>query len=150
MKRDIKINYGVLESIVNDLSKYQTALEDMDNTLKNINTKLENENDGEAVNALKSKYTDIKGQFDSCHDEVSNLYDIFNNYINDMTDIIKPKNESQMMRVSRNDIWWNMQTINNCCTNVLMTRHNASVFKSWPSPFADDEEKALKEEMEIS
>ena len=96
------------------------------------------------VNALKSKYTDIKGQFDSCHDEVSNLYDIFNNYINDMTDIIKPKNESQMMRVSRNDIWWNMQTINNCCTNVLMTSENAGVFMSWPSPFADDEEKAAE------
>ena len=144
MKRDIKINYGVLESIVNDLSKYQTALEDMDNTLRNINTKLENENDGEAVNALKLKYKEVKGQIDTCHGEISDLYDIFNNYVTDMTDIIKPKNESQMMRVSRNDIWWNMQTINNCCTNVLMTRHNASVFKSWPSPFADDEEKAAE------
>ena len=96
MKRDIKINYGVLESIVNDLSKYQTALEDMDNTLRNINTKLENENDGEAVNALKLKYKEVKGQIDTCHGEISDLYDIFNNYVTDMTDIIKPKNESQM------------------------------------------------------
>ena len=144
MKRDIKVNYGVLKSIVNDLNQYKTALEDMDNTLKNIKKKLETENDGKAVNALKSKYKDIEDQVDSCHDEVSNLYDIFSNYITDMTDIIKPKNESQMMRVSRNDIWWNMQTINNCCTNVLMTSENAGVFMSWPSPFADDEEKAAE------
>ena len=61
-----------------------------------------------------------------------------------MTDIIKPKNESQIMRVSRNDIWWNMTTINSSCTNVLMTRQNAAVFKSWPSPFANDEEKAAE------
>ena len=144
MKRDIKVNYGVLKSIVNDLNQYKTALEDMDNTLKNIEKKLETENDGEAVNALKSKYSDIKGQVDSCHGEVSDLYDIFNNYITDMTDIIKPKNESQIMRVSRNDIWWNMSTISSSCTNVLMTRRNAAVFKTFPSPFADDDEKAAE------
>lgn len=142
MKRDIKVNYSVLDSIVKSLSQYKTALENMDSTLKNINAKLENENEGEAVNALKTKHVDIKSQIDSCHEEVADLYDIFNNYINDMTSIIKPKNYDNMMRVSRNDIYWNMQSVIGACTNVMMTSRNAAVFKSFPSPFADDETKA--------
>lgn len=144
MKRDIKVNYGVLQSIVDNLSQYKKALENMDSTLKRINTKLENENDGEAVNALKNKYKEIKGQLDSCHEEVSDLYDIFNNYIIDMTGIIKPKNYDAMMRVSRNDIYWNMETIISACSGVMMTRRNAAVFRSFPSPFASNEEKAAE------
>ena len=42
-----------------------------------------------------------------------------------MTDIIKPKNESQIMRVSRNDIWWNMTIINSSCTSRLGNNINA-------------------------
>ncbi|MBE6047608.1 MAG: DUF4237 domain-containing protein [Clostridium sp.] len=144
MKRDIKVNYGVLKSIVSNLNQYKTALENMESTLKNINTKLENENSGDAVNALKSKYNEIKGQVDSCHEEVSDLHEIFQNYITDMTAIIKPKNENNMMRVSRNDIWWNMQTIGGACTNIQATRSNAAVYITYPNPFAEEDEKAAE------
>lgn len=141
MKRDIKVNYGVLQSIVQTLQQYKTALENMDSTLQRINKKLENENDGDAVNALKSKHSEIKSQIDSCHDEVSDLHNIFTNYINDMTAIIRPVNYDNMMRVSRNDIYWNMESIFSAALNVAMTRSNAAVFRSIPSPFASDEEK---------
>lgn len=45
MKRDIKVNYGILSSIVSDLKQYNEAIESIDGLLININKKLENEND---------------------------------------------------------------------------------------------------------
>lgn len=144
MKRDIKVNYGTIDSIVQELERYRSALENIESTIININNKLESENSGEAVSALRNKYSDMKGQIDSCKEEITDLRDIFSNYSNDMTSIIRPKNREAMMRVSRNDIYWNMETLISSCCNVGMTRRNAAVFKSFPSPFASDEEKAAE------
>ena len=144
MKRDIKVNYGTIDSIVQELERYRSALENMESTIININNKLESENSGDAVSALRTKYSDMKSQIDSCKEEITDLHDIFSNYSNDMTSIIKPKNHEAMMRVSRNDIYWNMETLISFCCNVGMTRRNAAVFKSFPSAFASDEEKAAE------
>ena len=144
MKRDIKVNYGTIDSIVQELERYRSALENMESTIININNKLESENSGDAVSALRIKYSDMKSQIDSCKEEITDLHDIFSNYSNDMTSIIKPKNHEAMMRVSRNDIYWNMETLISFCCNVGMTRRNAAVFKSFPSAFASDEEKAAE------
>ena len=118
MKRDIKVNYGILSSIVSDLKQYNEAIESIDGLLININKKLENENDGKAIEALRNKYDKLKVQIDSCKEETKDLYNIFNNYINDMTDIIKPIDEQKMMRVSRNDIYFNKVSIGNACDNI--------------------------------
>ena len=118
MKRDLKINYSVLSSVVNNLKQYKENVESIDGILKSINEKLENENDGKAIKALEGKYDKIKSQIDSCKEEVSDLYDIFNNYINDMTSIIKPIDDKEVMRVSRNDIYWNKWSISRACDKV--------------------------------
>ena len=144
MKRDIKVNYGTIDSIVQELERYRSALENIESTIININNKMESENSGEAVSALRAKYSDMKSQIDSCKEEITDLRDIFSNYSNDMTSIIRPKNHEAMMRVSRNDIYWNMETLISFCCNVGMTRRNAAVFKSFPSAFASDEEKAAE------
>ena len=65
MKRDIKVNYGILSSIVSDLKQYNEAIESIDGLLININKKLENENDGKAIEALRNKYDKLKVQIDS-------------------------------------------------------------------------------------
>ena len=144
MKRDIKVNYGTIDSIVQELERYRSALESIESRIISINNKLESENSGEAVSALRTKYSDMKSQISSCKEEITDLHDIFSNYSNDMTSIIRPKNHESMMRVSRNDIYWNMETLISSCCNVGMTRRNAAVFKSFPSPFASDEEKAAE------
>ena len=144
MKRDIKVNYGTIDSIVQELERYRSALESIESRIISINNKLESENSGEAVSALRTKYSDMKSQISSCKEEITDLHDIFCNYSNDMTSIIRPKNHESMMRVSRNDIYWNMETLISSCCNVGMTRRNAAVFKSFPSPFASDEEKAAE------
>ena len=144
MKRDIKVNYETIDSIVQELERYRSALESIESRIISINNKLESENSGEAVSALRAKYSDMKSQIDSCKEEITDLRDIFSNYSNDMTSIIRPKNHEAMMRVSRNDIYWNMETLISSCCNVGMTRRNAAVFKSFPSPFASDEEKAAE------
>lgn len=57
----------------------------IDGLLKSISSKLENENNGEAVKALIEKNNTLNNQINSCKSEVSDLYDIFNDYVNDMT-----------------------------------------------------------------
>ena len=118
MKRDIKVNYGTLSGVVSNLKQYNEAIESIDGLLISINEKLENENDGKAIEALRNKYDKLKVQIDSCKEETKDLYNIFNNYINDMTDIIKPIDDQKMMRVSRNDIYWNKESIGNACDNI--------------------------------
>ena len=118
MKRDIKVNYGTLSGVVSNLKQYNEAIESIDGLLISINEKLENENDGKAIEALQSKYDKLKGQIDSCKEETEDLYNIFNNYVNDMTAIIKPIDDQKMMRVSRNDIYWNKESIGNACDNI--------------------------------
>lgn len=144
MKRDIKVNYGAIDSVVQELDKYKGALENIESTINNINNKLESENEGEAVSALRNKYGEIKSQIESCKEEVTDLRHIFSNYADDMTSIIRPKNREAMMRVSRNDIYWNMETIINSCCNVGITKRRAGVFKSIPSPLASEEKKAAE------
>ena len=65
MKRDIKVSYGILSSIVSDLKQYNEAIESIDGLLININKKLENENDGKTIEALRNKYDKLKVQIDS-------------------------------------------------------------------------------------
>lgn len=142
MKRDIKINYGILNSIVENINQYKNAIESISEVLSNINKKLEGENDGQAITALRNKYNDLNSQIDSCKEEINDLYNIFNGYTRDMTDIIRPNNYNAMTRVSRNDIYWNKQAIISSCANVGMTQRNASVYRGIVNPFADDDEKA--------
>ena len=56
LKRDIKVNYGTLDEIVNKLNRYKNALNSMERSLDNMNSKIENENKGESVRALIYKY----------------------------------------------------------------------------------------------
>ncbi|MEF2115455.1 hypothetical protein, partial [Clostridium frigoriphilum] len=142
MKRDIRINYSVLERISLNIKKYKTAIETIKEVLRFVNTKLQNENKGEAIEALKENYSELKGDIEGCQEELNDLYTIFDGYINEMQDIIRPVNSSSMMQVDRNDIWLNMESIFRACDEVGMLKINVGTGMSLPNLFQSDEEKA--------
>ena len=132
MKRDIRINYGVLEDITDDMRKYRDALHIMTDVIKTVNSELEN-NKGKSIEELKKLSKSIYKDIDRCKDELNSLYRIFSGYCNDMQSIISPINKSKLMQVDRNDIWFNMKQIKNSCTSIknLNKSGNASIGYSY-------------------
>ena len=142
MKRDIRINYSVLERISLSIKKYKNAIETIKEVLSFVNTKLQSENQGEAIEALKENYSELEGDLEGCQEELNDLYIVFDGYINEMQDIIRPVSSSSMMQVDRNDIWCNMESIFQACDEVGMLKINVGMGMSFPSLFQSDEEKA--------
>ena len=117
MISDIRVNYGVLEDITDDMRKYRDALCTMSDVIKTVNNELSN-NKGKSIEELKKLSKSIYKDIGSCKDELDSLYKIFSGYCNDMQSIIKPVNKSKLMQVDRNDIWFNMKQIKNSCTSI--------------------------------
>ena len=75
---------------------------------------------------------------------------MIDSYISDMTDYIAPENETAMMRVDRNDIWWNYKQIEGEATSfdwiVQDTGSTPVTYKRLfiPNPFSSDEENEAK------
>jgi|GEM_PF-2189659 len=109
-KRDIRVNYEILDDILNDMRVFYASLEDMEEAMKRLDSLLL-ESSGETIEALKKKKDEsleVIGKYKEQIEEVSNL---LNGYIWNMTGIIKPINRSMMTQVDRNDIWWNIMSI---------------------------------------
>jgi len=92
-----------------------------------------------------SRASFIKRQIKSCEREIDDLYNIFRSYISDMTSIIRPVSYDKMMRVSRNDIYWNMKEIFGSVDKIKRLK-NKSLFGNVTNPFNDDEQKKNEEE----
>jgi hypothetical protein len=145
LKTDIRINYSVLEEIRDNIKKYKDAIETIKIVLSSVNKKLEGENEGQAINALKVIHTELKTDLEGCQGELDDLYNIFNGYISEMQDIIKPINPTEIMQVDRTDIWWNMESIFGNCDGVGLLKFNIGAFRSLPNFFKSEEEKANEE-----
>lgn len=141
MRSNIKINYSILKEITQKTYDYKAALEEIDETINNINVMLQENNSGESIDALKECYEDLKGNLESCYNEVSEIHKVFDEYITEMTSIIKPKNESIAMVVGRTDIYMNMKSIIGDCRTGAMIMSNAGTYRSLPNLFESDEEK---------
>ena len=78
------------------------------------------------------------------------IKEMIDSYISDMTDYIAPENETAMMRVDRNDIWWNYKQIEGEATSfdwmVQATGSTLATYKRLfiPNPFSSDEENEAK------
>lgn len=155
LKSDIRINYSTIANIRDSIGTYKTAIETMEQALKNINNVLETGNSGEAIYALIDKYKELQSDIDSCKEELKTLYDLFNGYYKDMTDIIKPIDESYEMQVDKSDIWLNMSSIFDsliaiesvAISGVLKPYYDYSTDYSMPSMgVADSEEQKTREQ----
>ncbi|RDU24229.1 hypothetical protein DWV06_05900 [Anaerosacchariphilus polymeriproducens] len=63
--------------------------------------------EGKSIDAILDTKEDLEKDIKKCKNEIKDLYDLFQGYNTDMQNIMWPKNKENMMRVDRNDIWWN-------------------------------------------
>ena len=141
MKRDIKVNYGVIGEVVNKLRIYKEALTTIREVVESINEKIESENSGKAVEELKKIGEKINKDLKLCKNEIEDLYELFNGYNNEMQEIIRPNNINEIMQVDRNDIYWNMKSIFNACDAVGNIKYNTDYYGGYDYGFGDSEEE---------
>ena len=80
LKRDLKINFSILDDIVAEIAKYKSALKEMkDATAKMM--RLFEENKGETVTALKELYVGFTAEIEKCYTEVNDINSIFVSYM---------------------------------------------------------------------
>ena len=120
MKRDIRINYGTLDELIGKLNSYLTALTDIEKTIKQNQQMLASQ-DGEAFIALEASRKKIESQLAGQKKEIQTLHSIFSNYATDMETYIHPNNRGTQVRVSRNDIWFNLKQIQSATSTIQQT-----------------------------
>ncbi len=140
MKRDLRINYGILDDIIEELNTYKNALQTMENSLEEISA-LVKMNEGQSIDAWDEHIRISKDEIKRYQEQVGDLHSLFENYVSDTTAYISPLSRDTMMRVSRNNIWVNLQQINigytGSVTNALITSHqppNSFLFGLFDKP----------------
>ncbi|ENU2858393.1 hypothetical protein [Listeria monocytogenes] len=110
MKRDLKINFGILEQIRDELYQFMRALENMKASVNNIDNLLANAS-GKSIEAISEDKQGVITAIDTYKEQVNDVYVLISDYIGDMTAYIRPINQYGLMRVDRDDIWWNISQI---------------------------------------
>ncbi|WP_235005538.1 hypothetical protein [Listeria monocytogenes] len=110
MKRDLKINFGILEQIRDELYQFMRALENMEASVNNIDNLLANAS-GKSIEAISEDKQGVITAIDTYKEQVNDVYVLISDYIGDMTAYIRPINQYGLMRVDRDDIWWNISQI---------------------------------------
>lgn len=145
-KRDIRVNYGTLNSLVEKLTTYEKALGEMESAVQAVGNMLSN-GSGLAITNLVEKSKELQKKILEMKTEVTDISGIIKSYVNDMTSIIAPISQDKMMQVDRNDIWWNLQSIINACERVSCIPRNVGTYGlqggfSWD----DDEDEIARKE----
>ncbi|WP_283152624.1 hypothetical protein [Guptibacillus hwajinpoensis] len=110
MKRDLKINYGILDGIIEQLHKYKHALDTMESSLAKINEYVK-PNQGESIDAWVFTIEESEDYIRAYHEQIQDLLTLFESYVSDTNAYITPLARQAMMQVDRNDIWFNLQQI---------------------------------------
>ncbi|WP_260451025.1 hypothetical protein [Listeria booriae] len=110
MKQDLKINFGILEQIRDELYQFMRALENMKASVNNIDSLLANAS-GKSIEAIVQDKQSVITAIDTYKEQVNDVYILISDYIADMTAYIRPIGQYGLMRVDRNDIWWNISQI---------------------------------------
>ncbi|WP_226793102.1 hypothetical protein [Bacillus sp. B1-b2] len=119
MKRDIQINYVVLDQIIEQLHTYKNAIHQMDDSLKIIAGYVEN-NEGKSLDAWDDRMQKSKKHIKSYENQIDDLLTLFENYVSDSTAYISPLSRNSMMRVDCNDIWWNLSQMESGLNSHLL------------------------------
>ena len=100
-----------MDEIIEELHTYENALQTMGKSIGDISTIVKT-NEGKSIEAWDHDLTTSKDEIKNYQEQVSDLLSLFENYVIDTTAYISPLARGTMMRVSRNDIWANLQQIN--------------------------------------
>ncbi|WHY79964.1 hypothetical protein QNH20_12820 [Neobacillus sp. WH10] len=140
MKNDIKINYGILDGIIEQLHVYKNALNTMHSSLAKISVFIA-ENQGESIDAWEGKIQDSQNYIKDYQEQMNDLLSLFENYVGETTAYISPLARHAMMRVDRNDIWFNLQQMETGILNNLPKAYLTANREPFPTFFLSDEEK---------
>ncbi|WP_234969339.1 hypothetical protein [Bacillus massilinigeriensis] len=152
MKRDLQINYGILDNIIKQLHTYKNALDKMEASLEKINAFI-SLNEGESVEAWEDQLQKIKREIKNYRKQVKDLTNLFENYVERTTAHIAPLSRNAMMRVDRNDIAYNLDQIRDSVVmnmqGALMATHRSPSFLAAMIDNPTDEEKEKSKSNEL-
>ena len=78
-------------------------------SMQAINQMLISSNDAVSILSLEDLYQNTKRSLLDCYNEIEALYRLLNDYVETMSELVDAK--SGMTQVSRNDIYWNLQSM---------------------------------------
>ncbi len=105
------------------------------------------DNKSKFIEKLKKLYHGYIKELNKCYTELDDLDIILTSYTNEMQAIIKPIYPNRFVRVDRNDIYFNKQSIITACQSVnflVMNRGRNTL--SYSSSFGKSEEEKYREE----
>ena len=145
MKRDLKINFSILEETIREIKKYRSALEEMERAASNMIGQLE-KSTSKTVDELGKIYREFTAELKKCYTELEDLDIILSGYTHEMQAIIRPVNKGKFMRVDRNDIYFNKQAIIAACQEIKLLRlkYGMGLTSGWG--FGRTEEEKAREE----
>ncbi|MEL5899165.1 hypothetical protein AAGC94_13975, partial [Clostridium sporogenes] len=134
MKRDIKINYGKIEDIISNIIKYDGALNDMEASLNCIKGEINNST-GESIDSLLYNYELLIKNIGICKEELNDLRKILSDYINEMSGYAQAIHRGSLIRVDRNDVWWNIKSMEGIINQITdeQMRWGYNYSGSWSS-----------------
>ncbi|PAD66192.1 hypothetical protein CHH83_25235 [Bacillus sp. 7586-K] len=154
MKRDLKINYGILDGIIEQLHTYKNALDTMHSSLETLVSFIRN-NYADSIDAWDDVVKDSKKHIKDYQGQIGDLLSLFEGYVDDTTAYITPLARNSMMRVDRNDIWANLCQVESGVTNnvpkaINITYNTPFSFAFWDDPTDEEKERsrANKEKLE--
>ena len=145
MKRDLKINFSILEEIIREIKKYRSALEEMERAASNMTGQLE-KSTSKTVDELGKIYREFTAELKKCYTELEDLDIILSGYTHEMQAIIRPVNKGKFMRVDRNDIYFNKQAIIAACQEIKLLRLKCGMGLTSGWGFGRMEEEKAREE----
>ena len=150
MKRDLKLNMSHLDAISRKVQRYIDAMEAVGLAARKFEQTIKDQ-DSDAYNKLSEQWeTNVWENEKILKYRLGVIKEMIDSYISDMTDYIAPENETAMMRVDRNDIWWNYKQIEGEATSFdWMVQDTGSTLATYkrlfiPNPFSSDEENEAK------
>ena len=150
MKRDLKLNMSHLDAISRKVQRYIDAMEAVGLAARKFEQTIKDQ-DSDAYNKLSEQWeTNVWENEKILKYRLGVIKEMIDSYISDMTDYIAPENETAMMRVDRNDIWWNYKQIEGEATSFdWMVQYTGSTLATYkrlfiPNPFSSDEENEAK------
>jgi uncharacterized phage infection (PIP) family protein YhgE len=147
VKRDLQINYGVLDDIIGELHTYKNVLVKMNDSLDKVSTFIQT-NKGKSVEAWDQNIDTSRDKIEKYETQINDLLSLFENYVQDTTAYISPISRNQMMRVDRNDIWANLKQIDKGMERNVLKALNRSY--QTPSSFSSLLEDPTDTEKEAS
>lgn len=155
MKRDLKLNISELEEVYNGIYTAKSALEEIADASERFQTIIK-EQDSEAYEELSGLWEEkVQKEEADLAGKLECMAEMVSGYIRDMTAYVAPENESVLMRVDRNDIWWNYTQIAGRSTDFFdIVADAGSSWKNYKkfymyNPFISAAENAVrKAEME--